>query len=164
MSVAYLPRVTETVRPGGSSHRMFDVIVVATDGSEPAEAAAQLGLDLAGAFDAAVHVVSVVDTGPLGDHRLPGDEASAAEALGERATTLVERLAHRATERGLTTTSATPSGTAAVEIVDYAESVDADLVVLGTRGRTGVDRVVLGSVAERVVRSSSVPVLVDGGA
>jgi len=60
----------------------------------------------------------------------------------------------------------TVEGSPAREIVDHAASIGADLVVMGTHGRSGVDRLLLGSVAERVVRSSPVPVLtvrVDAG-
>ncbi len=50
-------------------------------------------------------------------------------------------------------------GYAAEEILDLVEKENADLIVMGTHGRTGIDRILFGSVAERVVKSSSVPVL-----
>jgi nucleotide-binding universal stress UspA family protein len=50
-------------------------------------------------------------------------------------------------------------GSPSREIVRYAEAQDCDLVVMGTHGRGGIDRLLLGSVAERVVRASEVPVL-----
>jgi nucleotide-binding universal stress UspA family protein len=53
-----------------------------------------------------------------------------------------------------------PEGDPATEIVGYATEAGADVIVLGTHGRTGVDRLVMGSVAERVMRDSSCSVLV----
>lgn len=140
---------------------MFETIVIPTDGSEQAEAAAERGFELARTHGAAVHVVCVADTGPLGDYRLPGDHASADEAIRSRAEEFVSRLADRVED--LEVTTAVPSGTAKNAIVDYAEDVDADLIVMGTRGRGGVGRVMLGSVAEHVVRTSGVDVMVVGG-
>lgn len=143
---------------------MFDVIVIPTDGSEHAENAAERGFDLAAAHDATVHVVCVADTGLFGDVRLPGDDASAEDAIGEKAAEFAGRLADRAEAAGLDVTTAVPEGTAKNEIVDYAADVDADVVVMGTHGRDGVERLVLGSVTEHVIRTSDADVLVPGSA
>jgi nucleotide-binding universal stress UspA family protein len=51
------------------------------------------------------------------------------------------------------------SGYAAEEILDYAEKKDMDMIVMGTHGRKGIDRVLFGSVAEKVVKSAKMPVL-----
>lgn len=149
---------------------MYDTIVVPTDGSEHAEQAARRGFALAREHDAAVHVVCAADTGPIGDVRLPGDDASAAEAFTERATRYVERTAELADRDDLDVTTAVIEGPAKDEIVDYASAVSADLIAMGTRGRGGVERLMLGSVTEHVVRTSDVDVLVvhtdgdpDGG-
>lgn len=142
---------------------MFDVIVIPTDGSEFAENAAERGFEIAAAHDSEVHVVCVADTGMLGDLRLPGDDASAHDAIQAKAREFVDRLADRAGADGLDVTTAVPDGTAKNAIVDYAESVGADAIVMGTSGRGGVERLVLGSVAEHVVRTSPVDVLVTHG-
>jgi nucleotide-binding universal stress UspA family protein len=60
-------------------------------------------------------------------------------------------------------TTATPTGSAKTAIVEYADSIDADLIVMGSRGRGGVERLMLGSVTEHVVRVSDIDVLVHGG-
>ena len=140
---------------------MYDVILIPTDGSEYAEAAAETGIELAGVHDAAVHVVCVVETGPLGGLRLPGDAASAEEAIHDRATEFVSRIADRANAAELEVTTATPSGPPGSELLEYAEAVDADLIVMGTRGRGGLHRVALGSVADHVIRFGDVQVLVS---
>jgi nucleotide-binding universal stress UspA family protein len=142
---------------------MFDDIVIPTDGSDFAEKAAERGFDIAQAHDSTVHVVCVVDTGMLGTLQLPGDGANPDEAIRGKAREFVDRLAERARAADLDVTTAVPDGTAKNEIVDYAESVDADVVVMGTRGRGGVERAVLGSVAEYVVRTSPIDVLVTRG-
>lgn len=141
---------------------MYETIVVATDGSEHAERAAERAFRLAGVHDAAVHVVCVAETGPFSDVRLPGDHASAESVIRDRAGEFVARLADRAAAADLDVTTAVPEGTAKNAIVAYAESVDADLVVVGSRGRDGVERLLLGSVAEHVARTCDRDVLVVG--
>lgn len=139
---------------------MYDDIVVPIDGSEHAESAAGTAFDLADHHDATVHVVCVIDPGPLGNLRLPGDAASAEEAIRTKATQFVRQPKERATERGLEVETATPSGPPGEEILEYAEDVDADLIVMGTRGRGGVHRMAVGSVADYVIRFGDVQVLI----
>lgn len=139
---------------------MYDLLVIPTDGSEHAEAAAERAFGLAEIHDAGVHVVCAADTGPFDEVRLPGDDASADEAIHDQAAEFVSRLAERADARGLDVETAVLSGPAKNEIVEYASSVDADLVVMGSRGRGGVQRLLLGSVTDHVVRTSDVDVLV----
>ncbi|WP_394741924.1 universal stress protein [Natronococcus roseus] len=141
---------------------MYDRILVPTDGSEYAEDAAERAFDLAETTDAAVHVVCVVEQGPLGSVRLPGDDASAADAFAERAEEFVARLAERARERGLEVETEIREGVPVRELLDYADEVDADAVVMGTRGRGGVSRMMLGSVTDGVIREGDVDVLVVG--
>ena len=86
-----------------------------------------------------------------------------AQPITEQATSIVESVAGRAPD-DLVVTTATPTGSAKAGIVDYAESVGADLIVMGSRGRGGIERLMLGSVAEHVVRVSDIDVLIHGGA
>lgn len=139
---------------------MYDTIVIPTDGSEYAERAARRGFELAGKHGATVHVVCAADTGPLGDVRLPGDDASAEDAIGEKAAEYVERAAEMAAPYDIDVKTAVREGPAKSEIVEYAAEVGADMILMGTRGRGGVERLMLGSVAEHVVRTSEVDVLV----
>jgi len=141
---------------------MFETIVIPVDGSEFAERAADRGFEIAAAHGASVHVICAVDTGPLGEFKLPGESESAAEAITERAASTVESVEKRAPAE-VEVTGATPPGSAKAEIIDYAESVGADLIVMGSRGRGGIERLMLGSVTEHVVRVSDIDVLVHGG-
>ncbi|WP_293029413.1 universal stress protein [Natronococcus sp.] len=141
---------------------MYDRILVPTDGSEYAEAAAERAFDLAETTDAAVFVVCVVEEGPLGSVRLPGDGASAAEAFAERAETFVGRLEERARERGLEVDTEIREGVPVRELLTYADEVDAEVAVMGSRGRGGVSRMMLGSVTDGVTREGDIDVLVVG--
>ena len=136
---------------------MYDTILVATDGSAAAETAVRSAIALAERFDAAVHAVHVMEMGELP----PGVEDADADAFAGRGRTALEEFATAAEEAGI------EAGTAMLDvdgpthrgIVDYATDNGVDLVVVGTHGRTGLDRFVLGSVAENTLRSSPVPVL-----
>ncbi|MFB6112088.1 MAG: universal stress protein [Halobacteriaceae archaeon] len=134
---------------------MIETVVVATDGSESVARAERVALDLANRFDAVVHALCVVDAGEI--ESAPEDLADelrvALESQGEEAT---REVAERA---GRSVTTAVRRGRPAVEIASYAREVDADVVATGTRGRHGENRFLIGSVAERVVRTCPVPVL-----
>jgi len=133
---------------------MFDTVVVATDGSESAERAVTVALDLAARFDATVHALYVVDAGEVADS--PPDVREQLEGAlrtaGEEALSFVDGRADAVT-------TAVREGDPATEVIDYAESVDADLLATGTRGRHGDHAFLLGSVAEAVVRRAPMPVL-----
>jgi len=142
---------------------MYDRILVPTDGSDPAAAATEHALSIADRFDATVHALYVVDTDGIA-HEAPGlgldALRDALEAEGEEATTAV---VERATARGVDVTQSVVEGLAEDAIVDYAESEGIDLIVMGTHGRRGLDRYLVGSVTERVVRRTDVPTLVVRG-
>ena len=136
--------------------RDLDAVLVPTDGSTCSEAAAAHAIDLALSADAALHVVHVVDASVV-----PVDGSGAVldelQRAGERA---LDSVVERAERAGVSTIRASVlSGTPYRAITDYADAEDVALVVMGTHGRTGFDRYLLGSVAERVVRLSDCPVL-----
>lgn len=135
---------------------MFERVLVATDGSDSVERAIDTGLDLADRFAADVHAVTVIDTSEVDSapEQLRDEYRTALESQAETALDSFER---RAEEPPVTT--AIREGQPAAEIRGYADEIGADLVVAGTRGRHGEHRQLLGSVAERLVRQSSVPVL-----
>lgn len=82
------------------------------------------------------------------------------ETATEEAEALLDRARDLAAERGVTLSTAVEVGRPARAILDYVEEHDVDHVVVGSHGRSGVSRVLLGSVAETVVRRSPVPVTV----
>ncbi|AXR77431.1 universal stress protein [Natrarchaeobaculum sulfurireducens] len=139
---------------------MYDRILVPTDGSDYAEASAAAALELAKTMDATVDVICVVETGPLGSVALPGDTASADDVLSERGEEYVTQVADRAAELDVPVTTAVREGVPVREILDYADDVDVDVIVMGSRGRGGISRMMLGSVTEGVTRHSGRDVLV----
>ncbi len=135
---------------------MYDEILIPTDGSESAERAAQYGQVLVEAYGATVHVLSVVDERDF-DGVADGDEADAGKTAAERtARDAVETVADLFDED---VTTRVTVGIPSEEILGYVSEAAIDLVVMGTHGRTGVERFLIGSVAERVVRHAAVPVL-----
>jgi nucleotide-binding universal stress UspA family protein len=134
---------------------MYDDILLPTDGSAAAEAAVDHAIRLARAFDATVHVLSVVEPIPA----VEMDAAMIHERLRESAQTAVDRACERLDAAGVPHESSVRDGSAHRSILTAADEADVDLIVMGTHGRTGVGRVLLGSVTERVVRSADAPVM-----
>lgn len=137
---------------------MYDDILVPTDGSGGMKRVAEHGLALAELCGATVHVLYVVDETAYA--AVPDDARDrvrdALEGDGQSAT---KTIAERAVERGLTVSREIRWGDPAVAIVTYAIENDIELIVMGTRGKTGFERFLLGSVAEKVVRVSPMPVV-----
>jgi nucleotide-binding universal stress UspA family protein len=138
---------------GAESFPMFARILVATDFSAPSEAALVYGRALADKFDAALHLIHVADN--LFLHAVVSDRRSLENAATRR---LQDRLTDEDRLRGAVAV-VEQSNEPADEILRYAKAADIDLIVMGTHGRTGLARVVLGSVAETVVRTAPCPVL-----
>lgn len=136
---------------------MYDRILLPTDGSPAAEAAIEHALDIASRYDATIHALFVVDSGAYSTLEAGAEIVlEALETEGERA---VERVADLAEEAGVDCETRVVSGTTYRTIREYVTENDVDLVVMGTHGRRGIDRYLLGSVTERVVRTADVPVL-----
>jgi universal stress protein A len=137
-------------------------ILVPTDFSDTADAALDYAFVIAARFGAAVHLLHVIDD-PFVAGGL-GAEAYIAEAPVLRSALLNDaqsRLAHRAVPRhaGATLDSEVLFGHGAKTIAEYAQERGVNLIVMGTHGRTGVAHLLLGSVAERLVRIAPCPVL-----
>jgi nucleotide-binding universal stress UspA family protein len=137
----------------------YEEVLVPTDGSERAQAAAAHALAIADRFDSRVHAVSVVDTGDLAmgsDITLPQGLTQELETTAEEAVTSVRRDAEAA---GLDAVTSVGVGRPKSALLSYVSDHDIDLVCMGTHGRTGLDRVLLGSTTEALVRRAEVPVL-----
>lgn len=136
---------------------MYDDILVPTDGSEPAERAGDDAIALADRFDASIHAIHVVAR----DEYPERVEAEATAELTRHGEASVRAIADRAADAGVEATTAVIETAEPIhaEIGEYVTGNGIDLVVMGTHGRTGLDRLLLGSVAERTLRSVPVPVL-----
>jgi nucleotide-binding universal stress UspA family protein len=115
-------------------------ILVATDFSDEAEAALRRAVDYARRFGARLHLLHVFAAGEVEVTRLLADATALAGP-------------------DVPVTVSSTGGDPAQEILRYAERHPIDLIVVGTHGRSGVSRVLLGSVAERVLRGARCPVL-----
>jgi nucleotide-binding universal stress UspA family protein len=143
---------------------MFQHILLATDGSAASEHAAQLAVDLARVHGAKLTALYVVDPYPylgIGEANPLGFQAYMSAALQHAAEAhqKVMALCEKAPAVAFQPRLAEDVG-AAAGIVLSAKQVDADLIVVGSHGRTGVVRLMLGSVATKVVAESPIPVLV----
>lgn len=140
---------------------MFDRILIPTDGSAQAKPAVEMALGLARTHGATLHVLFIVDQPTTVSGMGEGfsgldDLLDALEERGHRAT---KAIVEQARERDIETTAAVRRGNPHDDILSYAEDNDIDVIVMGTHGRTGVKRALLGSVTENVVRHSEIPVL-----
>jgi nucleotide-binding universal stress UspA family protein len=133
---------------------MYERILVPTDGSDGSAHVALQAIDLAKQYDATIHSVYVVSDDLLS--RLDIKRHDAIEEEGRRA---VERVASMAHTHGVDTVTELREGDPADSILDYADEIEADLIVAGTHGRSGVERRLIGSVAERLVRHATCPVM-----
>ena len=138
-------------------------ILVPVDGSEQAEQALEYALSERP--DPAVtllHVVNPVNTFGYGDDEYFDVESYWAEARRqhERGERLLEEYRETAADRGIEAETALRTGSPAREILAAVEELGVDHVVMGSRGRSGVGRVLFGSVAEAVTRRASVPVTI----
>jgi nucleotide-binding universal stress UspA family protein len=134
---------------------VYDAILLPVDGSDAADAAVEHAADLARTYGATVHVFSAAEPIPTAE----ADAATVLDSIQSEAERTVEATAARLRDAGVDVTTAVDTGSAYRAILAYAESAGVDLVVMGTHGRSGVGRVLLGSVTEKVVRHADVPVL-----
>jgi nucleotide-binding universal stress UspA family protein len=136
-------------------------IIVATDFSEGSDTAMEQAIGLASALGASLDLVHVLDpallTTPAG---LGGVAMGDADVLIERIDEALASRVERVQRAGLVCQSDSLDGFPPREIVRHARKTGADLIVLGTHGRTGIAHAIMGSTAERVVQRSSCPVLV----
>ena len=135
-------------------------ILVPSDFSECSDAALRYGLELARRFDARLHLLHVVQDPLTQPWAAEGFSAPLFEAVEKWQREAKARLAAAIplSDVGRVTVSATVAWPYA-EILRYAAENDVDLIVMGTHGRSGVSHMLLGSIAERVVRHAPCPVL-----
>ena len=137
---------------------MYETILIPTDGSDGANEALRHGIDLAEKYDATVHLVYVVDEGVFGHYGGIDAIEHAEEALAEAGEMALKVARERVEASSLPVETHVERTTPHDGIVDAARQVGADLVVMGTERRSEEYRHLLGSVTERVVRASPVPV------
>lgn len=142
---------------------MYDRILLPTDGSEASDRAVEQAVGLARETGAELHVLYVVEDIPYAPELMDDEVEDQLRAIGEEA---IESIRARADAAGVEVVPALREGVPHTSILEYADEAGADVVVMGTHGRSGLDRYLLGSVTERIVRTADVPVLtvrMEGG-
>ena len=139
----------------------IEIILLATDGSPASECASDEAIDLAVQVGARLLVVSVLGT----SSRRTEASAEAAGPVDSRdsLTTKAQAIVQRAKAAGADATFLVWDGDAGEAIVAAADSENADVIVVGSHGRSGVSRFLIGSVSDYVVRHAHCPVMVVRG-
>ena len=138
--------------------KMFEKILIATDGSEKNMPAVKKALDLARESGSSVYAVYVIDVSPYTHSQtdlFPDEMFTALKHEGEKVVAKVREMAG-----GMKIETHVLSGKPAPVIVEFAEKNTVDLIVVGYQGKSGLDRLLLGSVSERVIRLADCMVLV----
>ena len=138
---------------------MYKRIVVALDGSRLAEQALSHAVAQAKGFETELVLLKVLEPLPDVTFTAPSARRRAQEASAELAQDYLEGVAEGIREQGIEVQAVQREGKPYVEIVRYAEEEGADMIVISTRGQSGFSRWLVGSVADRVVRGATVPVL-----
>ena len=139
---------------------MYKKILIATDGSEPSKEAENHGLMLAKKFGASVTALYVeeinIPSAVVGSYLfLVEEQIEEIERAGKE---IVDNVVKKGEKMGVAVTPLLVKGHPAHEIIECGKGYD--LIAMGTLGRSGISQLLLGSVAEKVVRHASVPVLV----
>lgn len=145
----------------GTEGSHFKRVLIATDGSENAEKAASYGMYLAKAACAEVHVLYVISTQHAVTTRTVKSWSEGLEEyLKDKGRIAIGNVEKMGEEAGVKVKSVFLKGIPADKILEYAQENNIDLIVVGTHGLTGIKKFLIGSIAEKVVRHSRVPVMV----
>lgn len=136
---------------------MYEHILLPTDGSEQMSGVIDHAVSLADTHDATLHALYVINTTSLNDLPMESSWQGLRQALEREGEAALQAVEERTGDVPLQTHLR--EGAPARSITVFAEEEPCDVIVMGTQGRSGVNRLLLGSVAERVIRTSPVPVL-----
>jgi len=138
---------------------LFKKILIATDGSKRTQNAVEMGLKIAKEQGSKVYAVYVVDTVTFTSIPMDVTWENMYQLLKDEGEDAVKAVKDAA-PAGVEVDTHVLEGNPAVEITKYAVDNGVDLIVMGTLGKSGIDRILLGSTAEKVIRIAGCPVLV----
>lgn len=156
-----LVRPTDSLaRPAAAEHP-FRRVLIPLDGSPLAEAIIEYSIRIGQIMDAEYTLLRVVDPAVLGVPMADEDaiDPAALQPLQYRAQTYLDRQCDELRARGLRVDAIVTVGVPATAILGYARAHSMDLIAMATHGRGGFSRLLLGSVADKVLRGSSTPLL-----
>lgn len=146
---------------------MIKRVMIATDGSDTSKKAAVIGIDIARRANGTVTAVYVMDISRLshlpGYATLPGLKEKILALIQDEGRQAIEFVQDRAQVMGVPCNKIIAQGNPGEELLKAAREQEADLLVMGKIGRTAVEKFLLGSVAEKVVLQSTIPVLLIKG-
>lgn len=146
---------------------MIKSVMIATDGSDTSKKAAVIGIDIARRANGTVTAVYVMDISRLshlpGYATLPGLKEKILALIQDEGRQAIEFVQDRAQVMGVPCNKIIAQGNPGEELLKAACEQKADLLVMGKIGRTAVEKFLLGSVAEKVVLQSTIPVLLIKG-
>jgi len=144
----------------------LNTILVATDFSEHAEKAMETAIDLADHFEAELIVLHAYNVEiPIASPMMSGGYVLPTgffEQIATQARLEVEAVAKKVNDRGVKAIGVALDEPAGMAIIDEATRRNVDMIVMGTRGLTGLKHIALGSTADKVVRTAPCPVLTVG--
>lgn len=135
-------------------------ILIPTDGSDCSIHAAELGISLAKVLGAEIFVIYAIDTIILEELTKGVEEKSVEKELKEKGERYLNYIVRLAEKEGLKAEAILAKGEPYDQIVHYAKTKGVDMIVMGTYGRRGTKRILIGSVTERVIEYAPCPVLV----
>ena len=139
---------------------MYDTILIPTDGSQQAANAVKAGIALASELDATVHAVYVVEQFEGRIVPITGEQEEKSEEYHDYGQQILDEVAKAAEDVGVECTTTVLDGIVHKEISDHADDNDIDLIVMGKRGLTNIEEAILGSTADKIIRTVNKPVTV----
>jgi nucleotide-binding universal stress UspA family protein len=139
---------------------MFNTILVAVDGSETSQRALDKAVQMAKAGNAKLHAAYVIETGLFSS--LPADNTVEImyNVLQKEGEAVLDKAKVKAAASGVTLISHFKSGHAGSEVISLADKIKADLIIVGSHGKSQTDRLLIGSVSTFVVTHSTISTLV----
>jgi len=140
---------------------MFSKILVATDGSQYSDKAVDVAIRLAKVFNSSLYIIHVVeeDKVAMATSTMP-IMVSIIDDMVKAGNEILSKAKAKAASMGVNAETILARGNAADKILENAEKLNVDLIVVGSRGLRGLARFLLGSVSEKVARHSNKPVLI----
>jgi len=138
------------------THVGFQRVLVATDGSKQCRTAVERAIDFSRSYGGEMSVVSIVDV----PAEFYAEAPQVVEDLARKALGYVEEVKKQAEASGVKAETFVREGEAYQAIIDLAKARDVNIIVMGSHGRTGLKRLLMGSVAEKVIGYAPCPVLV----